>query len=73
MNLKKYTIIIEKGQNSYGAYVPDIPGLVTVAKSKDVTLDLCRQAIKEHIETLQNDGKPLPEARSESESIELEF
>ena len=73
MNLKKYTIIIEKGQNSYGAYVPDIPGLVTVSKSKDVTLDLCRQAIKEHIETLQNDGKPLPEARSESESIELEF
>lgn len=73
MNLKKYTIIIEKGQNSYGAYVPDIPGLVTVAKSKDVTLDLCRQAIKDHIETLQNDGKPLPEARSESESIELEY
>jgi predicted RNase H-like HicB family nuclease len=73
MNLKKYTIIIEKGQNSYGAYVPDIPGLVTVSKSKDVTLDLCRQAIKEHIETLQNDGKPLPEARSESESIELEY
>ncbi len=62
----RYTIIIEKGNNSYGAYVPDIPGLVSVAKSKKVTLQLVKEAIKRHIETLEKDGQPLPLSRSES-------
>jgi predicted RNase H-like HicB family nuclease len=73
MKFMKYTIIIEKGQNSYGAYVPDIPGLVTVAKTKNVTMQLVREAIKQHLETLQNDGQPFPEPRSESESIEIGY
>jgi len=69
----KYTIIIEKGKNSFGAYVPDIPGLMTVAKSKNVTMQLVKEAIKQHLETLENDGKPIPEPRSESESIDVEI
>ena len=69
----KYTIIIEKGKNSFGAYVPDIPGLMTVAKSKNVTMQLVKEAIKQHLETLENDGKPIPEPRSESESVEVEI
>ncbi len=73
MKFMKYTIIIEKGKNSFGAYVPDIPGLMTVAKSKDVTMQLVREAIQQHLETLENDGKPIPEPRSESESIEVEI
>lgn len=68
----KYTIIIEKGKNSYGAYVPDIPGLVIVAKSREVTLQLVEEAVKQHIETLENQGQPLPQSRSESEYIEIE-
>lgn len=69
----KYTIIIEKGKNSFGAYVPDIPGLMTVAKTKNVTMQLVKEAIKNHLETLENDGRPIPEPRSESESLEIEF
>ena len=26
----KYMVIIEEGENSYGAYVPDLPGCVAV-------------------------------------------
>jgi predicted RNase H-like HicB family nuclease len=73
MKFMKYTIIIEKGKNSFGAYVPDIPGLMTVAKTKNVTMQLVKEAIKNHLETLQNDGRPIPEPRSESESLEIEF
>jgi len=69
----KYTIIIEKGNNSYGAYVPDIPGLVIVAKSKEVTLQLVKEAVKQHIEALENDGQPLPLSRSESGYVEIEI
>ena len=73
MKFMKYTIIIEKGKNSFGAYVPDIPGVMTVAKSKSVTMQLVKEAIKQHLETLENDGKPMPEARTESDSIEIEM
>ncbi len=29
----RYAIVIEKGPTSYGAYVPDLPGCVAVAKT----------------------------------------
>lgn len=67
----KYTIIIEKGNNSYGAYVPDIPGLVIVAKTKKDTLELVKDAVRKHLESLEIDGQPLPLSRSESGYIEF--
>ena len=32
---RQYVVIFEKGENSYGAYVPDLPGCVTAAKTLD--------------------------------------
>ena len=29
----EYKVIIEKGNNSYGAYVPDLPGCVALGKT----------------------------------------
>lgn len=29
----RYAVVIEKGETSYGAYVPDLPGCVAVAES----------------------------------------
>jgi predicted RNase H-like HicB family nuclease len=31
----QYTVIIEKGDSSYGAYVPDLPGCIAAAETKD--------------------------------------
>ena len=31
----KYAVIIEKGPNSYGAQVPDLPGCIDVAETRD--------------------------------------
>ena len=36
----QYTIIIEKTENNYGAYVPNLPGCVTVAETKTELLKL---------------------------------
>jgi predicted RNase H-like HicB family nuclease len=46
----RYKVIIEKGPASYGAYVPDLPGCVAVAKTKDKALRLIREAIRFHLE-----------------------
>lgn len=31
----RYRVVIEKGETSWGAYVPDLPGCVAVANSED--------------------------------------
>ena len=34
----KYLVIIERGKNSFGAYVPDLPGCAVVGESREEAL-----------------------------------
>ncbi|MCZ7669156.1 MAG: type II toxin-antitoxin system HicB family antitoxin [Chloroflexi bacterium] len=52
----KYMVVIEKGEDSYGAYVPDLPGCVAVGDSREEVLTLIQEAIGLHLEMLQEDG-----------------
>ena len=36
----KYAVVIEKGENSYGAHVPDLPGCVAVGETREEVLRL---------------------------------
>jgi len=67
----RYAVIIEEGENSYGAYVPDLPGCVAVAKTKAEALRLIREAIEFHIEGLREEGLPVPEPASSIEYVEV--
>jgi predicted RNase H-like HicB family nuclease len=67
----QYVVIIEKGPTSYGAYVPDLPGCVAVGKTQAEVQQLIREAIELHIESLRKEGRPLPEAHSHSEYVEV--
>lgn len=63
-----YVVIIEKGDNSFGAYVPDLPGCVAVGESREEVMNLIREAIEFHVGGLREDGRPVPPPAS---SIEL--
>lgn len=67
----RYVVIVEEGENSFGAYVPDLPGCVAAAETKDEVLELIREAIEFHIEGLREDGQPVPEPSSSSEYVEV--
>ena len=41
----KYTVIVEEGPSSYGAYVPDLPGCVAVADTRAEVSTLIQEAI----------------------------
>ena len=60
----KYAVIIEKGSTSYGAYVPDLPGCVAAAETREEVDTLIREAIQLYLEALQKDGLPVPEPHS---------
>ena len=57
----EYVVIYEKGDNSYGAYVPDLPGCITVGDTLEETQTLIQEAIEFHIEGLQEDGEEVPQ------------
>lgn len=64
-----YLVIIEHGDTSVGAYVPDLPGCIAVGKTEEEALSLVREAIKLHLEALQQKGLPIPKPRSHAELI----
>ncbi len=55
-----YLVVIEQGETSIGAYVPDLPGCVAVGATKEEALRLIREAISFHIEGLKEKGLPVP-------------
>ena len=67
----KYTVIIEKGPTSYGAYVPDLPGCVALAETREETEELIRQAVIYHLEVLRESGDPIPEPQSQTILVDV--
>jgi predicted RNase H-like HicB family nuclease len=67
----RYAIVIERGDTSYGAYVPDLPGCVAVGESREEAVKLIHEAIEAHLEMLREEGEPLPESRSTGDYAEV--
>ena len=66
----KYAVIIEKGDTSYGASVPDLPGCIAVGGTLEEVQRLIREAIAFHIEGLREEGLPIPEPTTLAEYID---
>lgn len=67
----QFAVIVEKGEPSFGAYVPDLPGCVAAAETKEEVLQLIHEAIEFHVEGLREDGQPIPEPSSSIEYVEV--
>lgn len=64
--MKRYVIVIEKGETNYSGYVPDFPVCFTVGDSPDEVETNLREAIAAHVQTLLDYGMPVPEPSFES-------
>ena len=69
----KYAVVIEKAPNNYGASVPDLPGCVATAETRDETLKLIREGIEIYIETSIEFGEPVPEPRMSIEDAMADY
>ena len=65
----EYVVIIEQGETSVGAYVPDLPGCIAVGETRDEAMQLIREAIEFHIESLREHGEPVPSPHSFVEKV----
>ncbi|GBO55632.1 hypothetical protein APA_3783 [Pseudanabaena sp. lw0831] len=69
----KYAVVIETGETSYGAYVPDLPGCVAVAETVDEVRTLIQEAIAFHLESLAEDGMLIPKPKTLCEYVDLDL
>ncbi len=56
----RYAVVIEKAPSNFSAYVPDRPGCVATGATVAATEANLREAIRFHIDGLQEDGLPVP-------------
>ena len=66
-----YTVIYERGPTSWGAYVPDLPGVVTVGDTREEVEALILEAIEFHLEGMREEGLPIPAPASFAGAIEI--
>ena len=67
----KYTIVIEKGENNFSAYVPDLPGCISTGSTIEEVKINIHDAIEFHIEGLKKDGEEIHLPVSISDSVEV--
>jgi predicted RNase H-like HicB family nuclease len=69
--MMRYMVVIEQGDTSWGAHVPDLPGCVAVGETRAEVLRLIREVIELHIDGLRQDGVPVPAPSSEGDIVEV--
>jgi predicted RNase H-like HicB family nuclease len=67
----RYAIVIEKTENNFAAYVPDLPGCVATGRTIEETEQQIREAIEFHIKGLREDGLPIPNPSSRVDYVEI--
>lgn len=68
----RYLVVFERGETSWGAHVPDLPGCVAVGETRKEVLQLIVEAIDLHIESLRENGDPVPSPSCEGEIVEVQ-
>lgn len=68
----RFTVIVEEGATSWGAYVPDLPGCVASGETREEALQLIREAIEFHLEGLKEQGEPVPKPHSYGEVVDVD-
>ena len=67
----RYAIVVEKTENNYSAYVPDLPGCIATGQTVEETENEIREAIGFHIKGLREDGLTIPQPASIVEYLEV--
>jgi len=67
----RYAVVLEQGESSYGAYVPDLPGCVAVGETEAEVRHLIAAAIAFHLEGLRAAGEPIPPSTSHVDYVDV--
>jgi predicted RNase H-like HicB family nuclease len=67
----KYAVVFERAANNWAAYVPDLPGCITTARTLAEAEAGIREAIEGHLRTLREFGEAIPPPSTVTREIEV--
>ncbi len=67
----RFLIIVEKADENYSAYSPDLPGCVATGKTREEVKRNMQEAIAMHVQGLLEDNLPVPESQASAEYIHV--
>lgn len=67
--MSRFLVVIEKAENNYSAYSPDLPGCVATGATVEEVKKNMQEAIEMHVKGLREDNLPIPEAHSLAEYV----
>jgi predicted RNase H-like HicB family nuclease len=62
--MTQYLVIYERGEESWGAYSPDLPGCVAAGGSRAEVEALMSGAVAQHLDVMRERGLPVPSPSS---------
>ncbi len=65
----RFLVVIEKANNNYSAYSPDLSGCVATGATREEAENNMYEAIEMHIHGLIEDKLPIPESKSFAEYV----
>ena len=69
--MHRFLIVIEKANDNFSAYSPDLPGCVATGATREEVERNMHQAIEMHVRGLQEDDLPIPESTSIAEYVAI--
>ena len=67
--MHRFLIVIERAENNYSAYSPDLPGCVATGATREEVERNMHEAIEMHVRGLLEDGMAIPESSSFAEYV----
>ena len=67
----RFLIVIEKANNNYSAYCPDLPGCIATGRTREETAQNMHEAVEMHIQGLREDNLPIPKSVALAEYIAI--
>lgn len=65
----RFLIVIEKANDNYSAYSPDLAGCVATGKTREEVIRNMHEAVEMHVRGLVEDKLPIPQSHSFAEYI----
>jgi len=65
--MQKFLIVIEKAENNYSAYSPDLPGCIATGQTIEEVEKNIYEAIEMHLEGMKEDNISIPSSTAIAE------
>jgi predicted RNase H-like HicB family nuclease len=64
-------VVYEKAPDNWAAYVPDLPGCIAAADTREEVESLVRKAIVLYLDEFREQNEPIPEPQAWADLVEV--